>query len=107
MGNRNRFREAHPSGALLEGLRYPRYGLLSGEAFEEVVLTTGAAPKLLNTDHGCQFNSRAWRDYLDLHEPEGYLHRGIWRFRPWPLHQPPKGLKRWDHHRQRPAERAA
>ena len=37
MGNRNRFREAHPSGALLEGLRYPRYGLLSGEAFEEVV----------------------------------------------------------------------
>ena len=49
MGNRNGLREAHPSGALLEGLRYPRYGLLSGEAFEEVVLTTGAAPKLFNS----------------------------------------------------------
>ena len=79
MGNRNGFREAHPIGALLEALQYPRHGLLSGEAFEEVVRTTGAAPKLFNTDHGCQFNSRAWRDYRDLHEPERYLHRGVWR----------------------------
>ncbi len=37
------------------------------EAFEEAVQTTGTAPKLFNTDQGCQFTSRAWRECLEGH----------------------------------------
>lgn len=35
------------------------------EAFEEAVRVAGRAPGILNTDQGCQFTSRAWRERLE------------------------------------------
>ena len=35
------------------------------EAFDEAVRVAGRAPKIFNTDQGCQFTSRAWRERLE------------------------------------------
>jgi putative transposase len=37
------------------------------EAFREAVRATGRTPAIFNTDQGCQFTSRAWRDCLEGH----------------------------------------
>lgn len=37
------------------------------EAFEEAVRSTGRTPEIFNTDQGCQFTSRAWRECLEGH----------------------------------------
>ena len=37
------------------------------EAFDEAVKVAGRAPKIFNTDQGCQFTSRAWRKRLTDH----------------------------------------
>ena len=37
------------------------------EAFDEAVRVAGRAPGIFNTDQGCQFTSRAWREHLEGH----------------------------------------
>ncbi len=37
------------------------------EAFDEAVRVAGRAPEIFNTDQGCQFTSRAWRERLTDH----------------------------------------
>lgn len=37
------------------------------EAFEEAVRKAGRTPAVFNTDQGCQFTSRAWRECLEGH----------------------------------------
>lgn len=37
------------------------------EAFHEAVRSTGRTPAIFNTDQGCQFTSRAWRECLEGH----------------------------------------
>jgi putative transposase len=37
------------------------------EAFREAVRATGTVPAVFNTDQGCQFTSRAWRECLEGH----------------------------------------
>ena len=37
------------------------------EAFDEAVRVAGRAPDIFNTDQGCQFTSRAWRERLTSH----------------------------------------
>ena len=37
------------------------------EAFDEAVRVAGRAPEIFNTDQGCQFTSRAWRERLSEH----------------------------------------
>lgn len=37
------------------------------EAFKEAVRVTGKTPAIFNTDQGCQFTSRAWRECLEGH----------------------------------------
>ena len=38
------------------------------EAFEQAVRHSGRVPKILNSDQGCQFTSKAWRDLLKRHQ---------------------------------------
>ncbi len=37
------------------------------DAFREAVRSTGRTPAIFNTDQGCQFTSRAWRECLEGH----------------------------------------
>jgi len=37
------------------------------EAFREAVEVAGKAPEIFNTDQGCQFTSRPWRELLESH----------------------------------------
>jgi putative transposase len=37
------------------------------EAFDDAVRVAGRAPEIFNTDQGCQFTSRAWRERLTSH----------------------------------------
>jgi putative transposase len=37
------------------------------EAFRDALLSTGRVPAICNTDQGCQFTSRAWRECLEGH----------------------------------------
>lgn len=38
------------------------------EAFNKAVKVAGKAPQILNSDQGCQFTSKAWRDMLTSHQ---------------------------------------
>jgi putative transposase len=37
------------------------------DALRDAVRTAGRAPTIFNTDQGCQFTSRAWRECLEGH----------------------------------------